>query len=96
MGFKASASATEQPVAPAADYPAIQPLEGKPADDIRSLVSASDKELRIAYAGLYQAVIQSMAVYTAHCVMSIDDWHRVVDQEVDYFMRRVLDRARKE
>lgn len=103
MGFKAKGPTTGAELALLvqgneirADYPAPQPPEAKATDDIRSLVSMSDKELRIVYAGLYQAVIQSMAVYTAHCVMSVDEWHQVVDREVDYFMRRVLEKARKE
>lgn len=80
--------------APEAAYP---PVVALPADnELRSLLDGSDKEMRIAYAGLYQAVLQSQPIYASGVVQTIDEWHHMVDEQVDHFMRRVLIKSRKE
>lgn len=80
----------------AADYPATPPLEARSTDDLRALHSNSDKDLRMMFAGIYQAVLQSQALYAARNVMDVATWHNAVEEEVEYFVRRVLERSQKE
>lgn len=96
MGLKSkSAAPAPEAAAPAeqASYPEVEKLP--PENELQALLGGSEKETRIMYAGLYQALAQSQALYAVHNIVDVDTWHQAVEDEVDHFVRRVLTRARK-
>ncbi len=91
---------TEAPAAAEPSYPTIPPPEDDartdPRSDLRALHSGSDKDLRMMFAGIYQALSQSQALYAARNIMDVSQWHAAIEEEVEYFVRRVLERSQKE
>lgn len=79
----------------ARDYPEPQPPEDK-QDDLASLLSMSDKELRMSFAGIIQACINSQPLYAAHNILDRDGWRQAVKEEAEYWIRYALNRARKD
>lgn len=95
MAFTKNKAATAEVLA-VPDYPAVQPLEAKNLDDLRSMILNADKSLWIPIAGIYQAVIGSQAAYAARNVMDVDTWHAMIEEEVEYFLGKVAARSQKE
>lgn len=75
--------------------PQVAPRPGEFSADLQALFAQSDKDLRIMYQGIYQAVQQSAPVFATGVVRSLDHWHEMVEKEVDYYIRRILERAKK-
>lgn len=89
MGFNPNMAVTAAP----ADTnlpPNEAPRASEFVADLKTLMSQTDKDLRMFFCGLYQAVLQSSPTYGLRTFKTIDDWHAFVDAEVEHYARRVL------